>query len=83
MSEFPYLMAKDALKLKETALQLRVDRSMAHISVSADALLSLIEQAHSPNLGIATTRMIREELDSRGPDSPDDYRTFNPAEETS
>jgi hypothetical protein len=76
MNKIPYLMHQDALKLKETAESLLEFNTAAHITVSCTALLSLIEQAHSPQLGLATTKEIREEIAARGPDSPDDYRTF-------
>lgn len=78
--KIPYLMHADAMKLKETAEQLRQFNPAAHITVSSNALLSLIEQAHLPQMGLATTKEIRDELAARGPDSPDDYRTFDPNE---
>lgn len=77
MREIPYLMHADALKLKATAEDLRAGNTGAHIAVSCAALLSLIDQAHTAQLGLATTKQLREELASRGPDSPDDYRTFD------
>lgn len=84
MSEsIPFLMHADALKLKETAEQLRQFNPSAHVAVSATALLSLIEQAHSPNLGLATTKEIREELEARSDNEisrQDDYKTFDPLE---
>lgn len=80
MSTVPHLMAEDALKLKSMANTLMIWNAQAHAVVSASALISLVEQAHSPNLGLATTRQLREELDARGDSSPDDYRTFNPDE---
>jgi hypothetical protein len=80
MSDVPHLMAEDALKIKRTAHSAMLWNAQAHIAVSASALISLVEQAHRANLGLATTRELREELDARGPDSPDDYRTFVPEE---
>lgn len=77
--QMPHLMMADALKLKATAEQLAaVHGGNAQIAVSAKALLSLIEQAHSPNLGFATTRHLRTELEIRDRDPvsrADNYRT--------
>lgn len=80
MKKIPYLMHEDAVKLKATAVALLEFKDSATIAVDCAALLSLIEQAHSPQLGLATTKEMRDELTSRGPDSPDDYKTFNPQE---
>lgn len=85
MNKIPYLMHADALELKQIA-----ERTLANpmdpqtpeherdMVVTCQALLSLIEQAHSAQLGLATTKEIRDELAARGTDSPDDYRTFDP-----
>lgn len=78
MSDVPHLMAEDALKLKRMASSAMVWNAQAHVVISASALISLVEQAHSANMGLATTKELREELDARGPDSPDDYKTFEP-----
>lgn len=85
-NEVPYLMHRDALELKALALKtLREPIDPAtppherDLVVPAQALISLIEQAHSPQLGLATTRQLREELDCREKDPisrQDDYRTF-------
>lgn len=80
MSDVPHLMAEDALKLKRTAQNAMLWNFQAHIAISAVALVSLVEQAHSANIGLATTKQLREELAARGDDSPDDYRTFSPDE---
>lgn len=86
MSEYPYLMHADALELKAIAERaLRTDtETPVHerdLVVTAYDLLSLIEQAHSAQLGLATTKQLKDELAARGPDSPDDYCTFNPGSE--
>ena len=88
--KIPYLMHADALELKTQALKALnepVDPSVPEterdLVVPAQALLSLIEQAHSPQLGLATTKEITEEYEarvvrgdhiSRAPD----YKTFDP-----
>ena len=82
MSEYPYLMHADALELREIAERaLRCDTATPvherDLVVTAYDLLSLIDQAHSPQLGLATTKQLKDELEARGPDSPDDYRTFD------
>lgn len=77
----PYLTRADALKLKESAEHLLHFNTGAHITVSCAALLSLIEQAHSPQLGLATTKELREEYECRmngdHVSRADDYRTFD------
>lgn len=85
MTKVPHLMHADALKLKETAEALLFGNRQAHITVSCAALLSLIEQAHSAQLGLATTKELREEYDCRmngdHNSRADNYRTFDPARE--
>jgi hypothetical protein len=78
-------MRADALELKaiaERVLREPIDpatpESERDLVVTAHELLSLIDQAHSPMLGLATTKQLKDELAARGPDSPDDYRTFDP-----
>jgi len=85
-NEYPYLMHKDALELRAIAERaLRLDtttpRHERDLVVTAYDLLSLIDQAHSAQMGLATTKELRDELAARGPDSPDDYRTFDTRDE--
>lgn len=86
-SKVPYLMHAAALELKAMALMVLArpfDNAPPHerdLVVTAHALISLIEQAHSPQLGLATTKQLREELACRDTDPrsrADDYRTFVP-----
>lgn len=85
MNKIPYLMYADAMKLKETAEQLMQFNEAAHISISASALLSLIDQATTPKLGMASTKELREEYECRmkgdSISRADDYKTFDPARE--
>jgi hypothetical protein len=81
--EVPYLMHADALQIKRMAED-AFDKGVG-VGVSAAALLSLIEQAHSAQLGLATTKELRAELAARDGcpiSSQDDYRTFDPLSET-
>jgi len=78
----PYLSYNRAMSLKTYAevelSSTRYERERVKLPVSCLELISLIEQATSPNLGMATTGEIRAELAARGLGSPDDYRTFQP-----
>lgn len=91
--KIPYLMHADALTLKALAENAvspnpemgdpSIPPEKRQVCVSAFALLSLIEQAHSPQMGLATTRELREELTSRegcAISRQDHYRTFDPNE---
>lgn len=84
-TEIPFLMYVDSMKLKETALQLREFNKGAHMAVSCTALLALIDQATSPNLGMATTKELRTEYECRMSGDhisrADDYKTFDPLNE--
>lgn len=83
MNKVPYLMHADALKLKKSAEDMLQFKECAHIAVDCHALLSLIEQAHSSQLGLATTKELRTEYECRmngdHNSRADDYRTFDPA----
>lgn len=89
----PYLMHADALKLKtlaENAVSENPEMGnpatppeKREVCIPAFALLSLIDQAHSPQMGLATTKELREELASRDGcaiSRQDHYRTFDPTE---
>jgi hypothetical protein len=81
MKKIPYLMHEDALKLKASAETMLEFKDSATIAVDCAALLSLIEQAHSAQLGLATTKEIREEYECRMSGDEisraDDYRTVD------
>lgn len=87
-SKVPYLTHARALELKAMALmvlQRPADNAAPHerdLVVTAHELLSLIDQAHSPQLGLATTKQLRDEFACRDADPlsrADDYRTLVPA----
>lgn len=91
--KIPYLMHADAMKLKtlaENAISPNPEMGdpatppeTRQVCISAFALLSLIEQAHSPQLGLATTKEISDEYDARVVrgdhiSQAPDYKTFDP-----
>lgn len=88
--KIPYLMHAEALELKTLALKAlnepidpSVPEAERDLVVPAQALLSLIEQAHSAQLGLATTKEITEEYESRVVrgdriSRAPDYKTFDP-----
>lgn len=93
MSKLHYITWAEAEELKALAVRVfndssdpKIPPSERDLVVTAENLLSLIEQSRSPMLGLATTKELREELACRlkHPDSShDNYRTFVPSETVS
>jgi hypothetical protein len=67
----------------EKAAQVWCKPETSHIVMDTTLALAFAETLDEiwsqPWLGNATTKQLREELAARGPDSPDDYKTFDPA----
>ena len=75
-------MASGASKEKAAQVWCRPETSGIPMDVRlCTAFAEVIDEIWSqPWLGNATTRQLKEELAARGPDSPDDYRTYVPAD---